>query len=105
MKKDIKKRIKELRKEINLHNKRYYVNNRPEVSDQEYDRLITELRKLEEANPELVTLDSPTQKVGGEVLKEFKTVEHRVPMLSIDNTYSPEELREFNERVKKNLEI
>ena len=105
MKKDIKKRIKELRKEIDLHNKRYYVDNRPEVSDQGYDCLIAELKRLEEANPEFVTPDSPTKKVGGEVLKEFKTVEHRVPMLSIDNTYSPEELREFDERVKKNLEI
>jgi len=102
---DIEKRIKELRKEINLHNKRYYVDNSPRVSDQEYDCLIDELKKLEEANPEFITPDSPTRKVGGEVLKEFKTVEHKVPMLSIDNTYSPEEIMKFDERVKKNLEV
>ena len=105
MKKDIEKKIEKFRKIVNLHNKKYYVDNKPEISDQEYDVLLTELKKLEDAHPEFITPDSPTQKVGGEVLKEFKTVEHRVPMLSIDNTYSPEELREFDERVKKNLEI
>jgi DNA ligase (NAD+) len=105
MKKDIKKRIEELRKDIICHNKRYYVDNKPEISDREYDVLMDELKKLEEAYPEFVTPDSPTRKVGGEVLKEFKTVEHKVPMLSMDNTYSPEEIIEFDERVRKNLEV
>ena len=104
MERDIEKRIDWLRKEINRHNAKYYVDNKPEISDQEYDALMDELKKLEDAHPELVVPDSPTQKVGGQVLKEFKTIEHRVPMLSIDNTYSPEEIMKFDERVKKNLE-
>ena len=105
MKKDIKKKIEELRKEINRHNKKYYVDNKPEISDHEYDRLMDGLKKLEEAYPELVTSESPTQRVGGEIIKEFHTVGHKVPMLSIDNTYSPEEIMKFDERVKKNLEV
>ena len=105
MKKNIKKRIEYLRKEINRHNKKYYVDNKLEISDQEYDRLMDELKKLEEAHPELITPDSPTQMVGGSVLKEFKTIKHRVPMLSMDNTYSPEEIIDFDERVRKNLEV
>jgi DNA ligase (NAD+) len=105
MKKDAKKKIEELRKDINLHNKRYYVDTKPEISDQEYDRLMDELKKLEEDYPKLVTLDSPTQRVGGEIIKEFHTVGHKIPMLSIDNTYSPEEILKFDERVKKNLEV
>jgi len=103
--KDIKKKIEELRKIINRHNKKYYVDNRPEISDREYDTLLDELKKLEQLHPELITPDSPTQRVGGEVIKEFKTVEHRVPMLSMDNTYSPDEIMDFDKRVKKNLEI
>jgi DNA ligase (NAD+) len=105
MKKDIKKRMEELRQELIRHNKKYYVDNKPEISDQEYDRLMGELKKLEEAHPGSVTPDSPTQKVGGEVIKEFRTIEHKAPMLSIDNTYSPEEIMKFDERVKKNLEV
>ena len=105
MKLKINKKIEELRKEIERHNKKYYVDTKPEISDHEYDRLMNELKKLEEAHPEFITPDSPTQKVGGEVLKEFKTVDHKVPMLSIDNTYSPEEIMKFDERVKKNLEV
>ena len=103
--KDIKKRIQDLRKEIISHNKKYYVDNKPEISDREYDALMDELKKLEESYPELIAPDSPTRRVGGEALKEFKTVEHKVPMLSIDNTYSPEEIIEFDERVRKNLEV
>ncbi|MCX5688110.1 MAG: NAD-dependent DNA ligase LigA, partial [Candidatus Omnitrophica bacterium] len=105
MKKDIKKRIEELRKELNFHNKKYYVDNLPEISDRKYDALLDELRKLEESYPEFISPDSPTLRVGGEALKEFKTVEHRVSMLSMDNTYSPEEIIEFDERVRKNLEV
>ncbi len=105
MKKDIEKRIKELRKKIEQHNKKYSVDNKPEIADREYDRLMDELKKLEDAYPELVTPESPTQRVGGEIVKEFHTVGHKVPMLSIDNTYSPEEIMKFDERVKKNLEV
>ena len=105
MKKDIKKRIKELRKEITFHNKKYYVDNLPEISDRKYDALLDELKKLEELYPEFISPDSPTLRVGGGTLKEFKTVEHRVPMLSMDNTYSPEEIIEFDKRVRKNLEV
>ena len=105
MKKDIKKKIEELRKEIIQHNKKYYIDNKPEISDREYDDLMYELKQLEESCPEFIIPDSPTLRVGGEVLKEFKTVEHRVPMLSMDNTYSSEEIIEFDKRVKKNLEV
>jgi len=105
MKKDIKKKIEELRKKIIQHNKKYYIDNKPEISDREYDNLMYELKQLEESYPEFITPDSPTLRVGGEALKEFKTVEHRVPMLSMDNTYSPEEIIEFDKRVRKNLEV
>jgi DNA ligase (NAD+) len=105
MQKDIKKKIEELRKEIGRHNKKYYVYNKPEISDHEYDRLMDELKKLEDVYPELITAESPTQRVGGEIIKEFHTVGHKVSMLSIDNTYSPEEIMKFDERMKKNLEV
>jgi len=105
MKKDIKKKIEELKKQIALHNKKYYVDNKPEISDFGYDGLMDELKRLEKSHPEFTSPDSPTQRVGGEVLKEFKTVEHKIPMLSMDNTYSSEEMEEFDERVRKNLEV
>jgi DNA ligase (NAD+) len=105
IKKDAAIKIKELRSAINQHNKKYYIDNKPEISDREYDRLLRDLIELEKSHPELITPDSPTQRVGGEVLKEFHTIEHKVPMLSIDNTYSPEEIMKFDERVRKNLEV
>ncbi|MBU4589840.1 MAG: NAD-dependent DNA ligase LigA [Candidatus Omnitrophica bacterium] len=105
MNKDIEKRIGKLRELIEHHDRKYYLENKPEVSDQEYDRLMKELQKLERAHPGLVTPDSPTQRVSGEVAQGFKSVEHRKPMLSMDNTYSGDEIREFDRRVKKNLEI
>ncbi len=105
MKKDIEKKIEKLRGLINHHDRKYYVENKPEVSDQEYDRLMKELEKLEDAHPEFIVPDSPTQRVSGDVLKGFETVEHRVPMLSMDNTYSGDEIIEFDKRVKKNLEV
>ncbi|MGQ9664601.1 MAG: NAD-dependent DNA ligase LigA, partial [bacterium] len=92
-----------LRKEINYHNYRYYVLNQPVISDYEYDKLYKRLVELENQFPELITPDSPTQRVGGEPLKEFRTVEHKIKMLSLDNTYSEEELLEFDRRVKKGL--
>ena len=91
----------ELRRLIHHHNYLYYVEAKPEISDREFDRLLKELEELEKAHPELVTPDSPTQRVGGEPIDGFRTVTHRVPMLSIDNAYSADELREFDGRVRK----
>lgn len=105
MKTNTKKRIEELCRLINYHNRKYYRENKPEISDYGYDQLMAELKKLESLHPELITANSPTQRVGGEVLEEFETVEHRVPMLSMDNTYSAEEIREFDKRAKKNLKV
>jgi len=93
------KRIEALRAEIRRHERLYYVLNRPEISDEAYDRLDRELRDLEAAHPDLVTPDSPTQRVGEKPSDEFPTFAHRVPMLSLDNTYSEDELREFEERI------
>ena len=93
------KRIATLRDEIRRHEHLYYALSRPEISDQEYDALEGELRDLEEQFPDLVTVDSPTQRVGERPSEEFPSFAHRVPMLSLDNTYSEEELREFEERI------
>jgi DNA ligase (NAD+) len=97
----VAQRAEELRRQIQHHNHLYYVQAKPEISDREFDRLMEELQKLEEAHPELITPESPTQRPGGEPIKEFVTVTHRVPMLSIDNTYNPDELREFDRRVRR----
>ncbi|MBP7829119.1 MAG: NAD-dependent DNA ligase LigA [Kiritimatiellae bacterium] len=101
--KQAEKRIAELRRELNRHNRLYYVEARPEISDREYDALYKELRDLEVQFPDLATPDSPTRRVGGEPLKEFRNVRHLVPMMSLDNTYDFDELREFDARVKKLL--
>jgi len=103
MSKSVEQRILKLREELNRHNYLYYIEARPQVSDREYDRLMQELIELEAAHPELVTTDSPTQRVGGEPLTELTPVRHAVPMMSIDNTYSEEEVRAFDERVRKGL--
>ena len=79
-------RAAELRKLIDHHNHKYYVDAAPEISDREFDRLLDELTKLERDHPELVTPDSPTQRVGGKPIDAFKSVRHRLPMLSIENT-------------------
>jgi DNA ligase (NAD+) len=97
------KRAEELRKLIDHHNYLYYVDAKPEISDREFDRLLDELKQIEAAHPDLVTPESPTQRVGGEPIGEFAQVRHRVPMLSIDNTYSSDELREFDKRARKQL--
>lgn len=99
-----RRRIEALRMEIRYHNVRYYVLDQPEVSDAEYDRLIRELETLEAAYPDLVTLDSPTQRVGAQPAEEFGTVSHAVPMLSLSNALSEEEALEFDARVKRLLE-
>jgi DNA ligase (NAD+) len=104
MAKEVEKQIERLRNEIRRHDYLYYVLNQPEITDQQYDKLFSELKSLEEANPQFITPDSPTQRVSEMPLEGFVTVRHVIPMLSIDNTYSPEELRAFDERVAKGLE-
>ena len=99
----IEKQIGDLRQTIRYHNRKYYVEDNPEISDYEYDQLLKELEALEEQYPLFITPDSPTQRVGGEPAEEFSTVEHRVAMLSLDNTYSYDELTEFDGRVRKLL--
>lgn len=101
--KDIEKEISALRSSIKRHDKLYYVMGKAEISDQEYDKLYRRLKDLEEKHPELVTPDSPTQRVGGKPIKEFATVKHLMPMTSLDNTYSADEVRQFDERVRKGL--
>jgi DNA ligase (NAD+) len=92
-----------LRAEIRHHDRKYYVEAAPEISDRDYDRLVTELRQLEERHPDLVTPDSPTQRIGDEPVPELRPVRHRVPMLSIDNTYSVADLAAWGERVERLL--
>jgi len=96
-------RIGELTKILNDHNYRYYVLSKPMVSDYDFDMLLEELEKLEAEYPELILPDSPTQRVGADITKEFKQVQHKYPMLSLSNTYSEEELRDFDTRVRKIL--
>ncbi len=97
------RRIQELRELIRLHDYYYYVEAQPRISDREYDALFHELKQLEAEFPELVTPDSPTQRVSGEPLKEFPHVQHRIPMLSLDNTYSRDDVRDFDRRVREAL--
>ncbi len=97
------KEMDALRREIREHDRRYYVEAAPVISDLEYDRLMNRLKELERQHPELVTPDSPTQRIGEKLFGDFETVAHRVPMLSIENTYNVGELLEFANRVKKNL--
>jgi DNA ligase (NAD+) len=97
------KRMDWLRREIRKHDHLYYVRNEPEITDPQYDELFAELKTLEAKHPELVTSDSPTQRVAGRPLGEFATVRHSIPMLSVDNTYNADELRAFDERVRKQL--
>jgi DNA ligase (NAD+) len=98
-------RLNELRAAIRHHEERYYIHNDPEVSDEEFDRLLHELEALEAAHPDLVTVDSPTQRVGGRPVEGFETVEHLQPMLSLDNAYNEEELRAFDERVRRSAGV
>ncbi|MGB8851996.1 MAG: NAD-dependent DNA ligase LigA [Pirellulales bacterium] len=96
-------RVERLREQIRHHDRKYYVEAAPEISDRDYDRLVDELRELEARHPELVTADSPTQRVGDEPVPELQSVRHRVPMLSIDNTYSVDDLAAWGRRVEKLL--
>jgi DNA ligase (NAD+) len=99
--KAIEKEIEKLRNEIRYHEYRYYVLDNPEISDFDFDKLMRRLQELEAQNPELVTPDSPTQRVGGQPAEEFPKLRHSVPMMSLDNTYSVEELKDFDRRVRE----
>ncbi len=98
-------RLRDLRQEIRRHEERYYVLADPEIADAEFDALMTELRALEGAHPELVTSDSPTQRVGGRIAAGFAAVRHAEPMLSLDNAYSEADLRAFDDRVRRGLDL
>ncbi len=102
---DVRKRAEELRREIEYHNYRYYVLDQPVVSDAEYDRLLRELKDLEAKYPDLVTPDSPTQRIGGKPREGFGEVRHSIPMLSLDNAFSEEEVLEFDRRVRERLKV
>jgi DNA ligase (NAD+) len=99
----VKKYIEDLRRKIHYHNYRYYVLDEPEISDAEYDRLFQELEELERKHPELVTPDSPTQRIGAKPLEEFGTYEHSIPMLSLKSVLAVEEVMDFDERVRRML--
>lgn len=98
---EIKKRAEELRSQINYHNDKYYNQDSPEISDYDYDMLLKELENLENQYPEIITPDSPTQKVGGTAAKKFSPVTHKVPMESLHDSFSAEELRDFDKRVRE----
>ncbi|MBD3211753.1 MAG: NAD-dependent DNA ligase LigA [Candidatus Lokiarchaeota archaeon] len=101
-KQEAKQRIQDLREEIRYHDKKYFVENQPVISDAEYDDLVRELEALEEAYPEFITEDSPSQRVGAGEIDEFQTVEHKSVMLSLDKAFNYEELKDFDDRVKRN---
>lgn len=100
---NVKERIQTLVQELNKHNYQYSVLNEPLISDRAFDELMHELQALESEHPELILPDSPTQRVGSDLTKEFPTVVHEVPMLSLDNTYSEDELRDFEDRIRREL--
>ena len=100
---DVEQEIQNLRQQINHHNHRYYVLDDPQISDAAYDQLLQSLKQLEADNPELITADSPSQRVGAAPLKEFGQIRHEMPMLSLDNAFNEEDLQDFNRRVKDRL--
>src|SRR4028119_1515429 len=97
---NVREEIDRLRTEVNRHNELYYQQSAPEISDAEFDALLKHLQELEDAHPEFVTPDSPTQRVGGKA-EGFQSFTHRVPLMSLDNSYDIDELRAFDERCKK----
>src|SRR5688500_4084444 len=101
---DIRKRVEKLRAEINEHNYRYYILDDPVILDVEYDRLLRELQAIEAEYPDLITQDSPTQRICNTPAKAFKEVKHVVPMLSLDNAFTDEELLAFERRIKDRLQ-
>src|SRR5215831_10919633 len=98
--KDVEKKIEALREKIRHHEYIYYVLDNPEISDGDFDKLMQQLKGIESEHPELVTPDSPTQRVGGKPREGFVKVQHSSPMLSLDNTYNEEELRDWDRRVR-----
>lgn len=100
---DPAREIARLREEITYHDRKYYVEAAPEITDQQYDRLLAKLKRLEAEHPELITADSPTQRIGDQPVEGLRSIEHRVPMLSIENTYSESELRSWAARTEKLL--
>ncbi len=103
MRKENQKQIDQLRTEIRRHDRLYYTLNAPDITDQQYDKLFAELKKLEAEHPELITPDSPTQRVSEQPVEGFVRIVHSAPMLSIDNTYNEEELRAFEGQIIKGL--
>ena len=103
MAEDIQKKIEQMRAEIRRHDYLYYVSNQPQITDQQYDKLFAQLKALETSHPEFITPDSPTQRVSERPIEGFASVRHTVPMLSMDNTYNPDELKAFDERVQRQL--
>ncbi len=99
----IRQRVEKLREEIHYHDYKYYVENNPEISDYEYDKLMRQLKELEDKYPSLKSPTSPTQRVGGMPVEGFPTVEHPIPMLSLENAYSEEEVKEFERRLHREL--
>lgn len=98
---EAKQEIERLSEELNQHNYRYYVESNPTISDFEFDQLLQQLQRLEDANPEFASPNSPTKRVGGDITKKFETVKHKYPMLSLSNTYSEEEIIDWENRIKK----
>ena len=98
---DANSQIKFLRTKINHYNIQYYVHDDPIISDSEYDGLMQDLLRLEKENPNLITPDSPTQRVGAKPLTEFKSIKHKLPMLSLANAMNIDELKEFDKQIKK----
>jgi len=99
--KEARKRVEFLRREIERHNYRYHVLDQPEISDAEFDELLRQLQQLENKYPQLQDSDSPTRRIGGEPLAAFETLEHKVPMLGLDNAFSEEDLVDFADRVRR----
>src|ERR1035437_5581715 len=102
-KEEAKKKIEKLSKELEEHNHKYYVLAHPSISDYEFDMMMKELIELEKKYPELISSDSPSQRVGGAITKEFLAVKHDYPFLSLDNSYSREDLEDFDTRVRKGV--
>src|SRR5262244_1636936 len=98
---DAETRLKTLREQLRHHNHRYYVLDDPEVPDAEYDKLMRELQGIEAEHPELITADSPSQRVGAAPLSAFEEVRHAVPMLSLENAFEREDVQEFDRRIRE----
>ena len=96
-----KLRVEQLVEQLNIHNYNYYVLDKPVISDYDFDVLLKELSDLESQYPQLLVAHSPTQRVGGDIIKSFVQVKHKSPMLSLANTYSEEELKDFDNRIRK----